>query len=165
MGRAVPGENGPALLYAASYARLVGLLALVADDRAEAHDVVQEAFARLLPRWATVGRYDDPEAWVRKVAFRLLSNRFRLARRFVHGGQDEPAEVRGPDANGVDVARALSLLSLLSLGQRQVIVLHHLLDLSVEETAAALGIPAGTVKSRLSRASPGHNSRRCSPRK
>lgn len=138
----------PEQLYVATYARLVGILALAARDRAEAHDVVQEAFARLLPRWSTVGRYDDPEAWVRRVAFRLLSNRWRKARRLVLGGTASGA-VPPPDSDGVDVSRALAELSL---EQRQVVVLHHLLDLSVAETAAELGVPEGTVKSRLHRA-------------
>jgi RNA polymerase sigma-70 factor (ECF subfamily) len=52
-------------------------------------------------------------------------------------------------SDGVDIARALALLPV---GQRQVVVLHHLLDLPVDEIARALGVPTGTVKSRLSRA-------------
>jgi RNA polymerase sigma-70 factor (ECF subfamily) len=42
-------------------------------------------------------------------------------------------------------------LRVLPLGQRQVIVLHHLVGLPVEEVARELGLPAGTVKSRLAR--------------
>lgn len=139
---------GPEALYAASYARLVGILSLVAASRHEAQDVVQEAFARLLPRWSTVGAYDDPEAWVRKVAFRLLSNRFRAARRLVSGDATDGAGAPGPDGERLDLVRSLARLPL---GQRQVIVLHHLFDLSVAEVAHELGVPAGTVKSRLSR--------------
>ena len=62
----------PREVYAACYGRLVGLLTLAAGSQAEAEDVVQEAFIRLLLRWERVCRYDDPEAWVRRVAFRLL---------------------------------------------------------------------------------------------
>jgi RNA polymerase sigma-70 factor (ECF subfamily) len=141
----------PRELYTACYARLVGVLALAAGSQAEAEDVVQEAFIRLLPRWARVCRYDDPEAWVRRVAFRLLWNRFRRARnalaalRHSRPSQNVPA----PSVDPVDVGRALAALSL---PQRQVVVLHHLLDLSVEQVAIELGIPVGTVKSRLGRA-------------
>lgn len=148
-GNGGTGDEGPAQLYAASYRRLVGIVGLVASDRAEAHDVVQEAFARLLPRWDQVGRYDDPEAWVRMVAFRLLSNRRRQARRLVLGDRGDGPDLPPPGSEAVDVARALAALPVV---QRQVVVLHHLLDLSVEETAAELGIPVGTVKSRLFRA-------------
>ena len=42
-------------------------------------------------------------------------------------------------------------LRALPLGQRQVVVLHHLVGLSIEEVAGELGVPAGTVKSRLAR--------------
>jgi RNA polymerase sigma-70 factor (ECF subfamily) len=147
----------PRELYAACYDRLVRVLTLVAGDRAEAEDVVQEAFVRLVPRWSKISAYDDPEAWVRAVAFRILSNRFRRARNAVVAARrsDDMRRARGVDhvaetsSDGVDIARALALLPI---GQRQVVVMHHLLDLSVEEIASALGVPAGTVKSRLSRA-------------
>jgi RNA polymerase sigma-70 factor (ECF subfamily) len=138
-------------LYAGSYTRLVGLVALVAGSREDAEEVVQEAFVRLLPRWGTVARYDDPEAWVRGVALRLLSNRFRKIRNGRvafrrHGGQPDVAE---PTADAVDVVRALSVLPV---ALRQVVVLHYLLGLEVAAVAAELQVPVGTVKSRLSRA-------------
>jgi RNA polymerase sigma-70 factor (ECF subfamily) len=145
----------PRELYSACYDRLVRVLTLVAGDRAEAEDVVQEAFVRLVPRWSKISTYDDPEAWVRAVAFRILSNRFRRARNAgvaarrsadSRRGVDQVAETSG---DGVDIARALALLPV---GQRQVVVLHHLLDLPVDDIASTLGVPVGTVKSRLSRA-------------
>jgi RNA polymerase sigma-70 factor (ECF subfamily) len=143
----------PRDLYAACYDRLVRVLTLVAGDRAEAEDVVQEAFVRLVPRWSKISMYDDPEAWVRAVAFRILSNRFRRARNAVVAARRSDDLRRGVDSeissDGVDIARALAVLPV---GQRQVVVLHHLLDLPVDEIAHALGVPVGTVKSRLSRA-------------
>ena len=143
----------PRDLYAACYDRLVRVLTLVAGDRAEAEDVVQEAFVRLVPRWSKISTYDDPEAWVRAVAFRILSNRFRRARNAVVAARrsDDLRRDQGSEisTDGVDIARALTALPV---GQRQVVVLHHLLDLPVDEIAQALGVPVGTVKSRLSRA-------------
>src|SRR4051794_8014389 len=64
-------------LYAAAYPRLVRALALVCGGKDDAEEAVQEAFVRLLTRWSTVGGYDDPEAWVRLVAFRLAVRRRR----------------------------------------------------------------------------------------
>jgi RNA polymerase sigma-70 factor (ECF subfamily) len=138
-------------LYASCYRRLVGVVALAAGSQAEAEECVQEAFIRLLRKWSTVSRYEDPEGWTRMVAFRLLSNRRRKARNgmlalFRHG---EPAPAAGPTGDQIDIARALAQLPL---GQRQVVVLYHLVDLDVAGVAAALGVSAGTVKSRLSRA-------------
>ena len=138
-------------LYAGSYARLVGLVSLVAGSREEAEEAVQEAFVWLLPRWSTVSHYDDPEAWVRGVALRLLSNRFRKIRNGVVAvrRQGPPAPVGPPSGDWVDMVRALSVLSL---PHRQVVVLHYLQGLDVAAVAAELQVPVGTVKSRLSRA-------------
>lgn len=147
----VDGDGGDVrALYAATYSRLVGILAVAAGDRGEAEEVVQEAFVRLIPRWPKISRYDDPEAWVRQVAFRLLANkqrRRRLSQRLqLRSGPDyAPAE----SEVALDVTRALMALPF---NQRQVVVLHHLLDLPVDQVATELGVPAGTVKSRLARA-------------
>jgi RNA polymerase sigma-70 factor (ECF subfamily) len=137
--------------YAGCYPRLVGLLALVSGNRADAEEVAQEAFVRLIPRWATVSAYDNPEAWVRTVAFRLLSNRRRRARNGLAAlsRAEQPVVEGPPSGDAVDVSRALAALTP---GQRQVVVLHYFVDLSVDEIAHDLGIAAGTVKSRLARA-------------
>jgi RNA polymerase sigma-70 factor (ECF subfamily) len=137
--------------YAASYGRLVAQLTIVTGSRADAEEVVQEAFVRLVPRWSKVSRYDDPEQWVRTVAWRLATSRWRRvitsARAFRRHG---PApDVAPPGTSALEVEE---LLSGLSLEHRQVLVLHYGLGLSVDECARELGIAADTVKSRLSRA-------------
>lgn len=138
-------------LYAASFSRLVGVVALAAASRAEAEECVQEAFVRLLREWPKVSRYDDPEAWVRLVAFRMLSNRRRKTRNGVRVllrvAAAEP--VAGPTVDDVGVRTALASLPV---GQRQVVVLHYLLDMDLDEISRVLAVPSGTVKSRLSRA-------------
>lgn len=138
------------LLYAAAYPRLVSVVAVAAGSRAEAEEVVQEAFARLLPRWSAVSRYDDPEAWVRTVAVRLLSNRFRKARngRTAYARHGAPDPVEEPSADRVDLDRALAGLPA---AQRHALVLHHLCGLPVAQVAADLGVPVATVKARLQR--------------
>lgn len=106
---------------------------------------------RLLREWPKVSRYDDPEAWVRLVAFRMLSNRRRKTRNGVRVllrvAAAEP--VAGPTVDGVGVRTALASLPV---GQRQVVVLHYLLDMDLDEISRVLAVPSGTVKSRLSRA-------------
>ncbi|HEV7898871.1 MAG TPA: sigma factor-like helix-turn-helix DNA-binding protein [Planosporangium sp.] len=57
--------------YAASARRVVHHVYAVCGDLAEAQDVVQEAYARAWQKWSTLADYDDPEAWVRTVAWRL----------------------------------------------------------------------------------------------
>jgi RNA polymerase sigma-70 factor (ECF subfamily) len=138
-------------LYAASYARLVGLLTVVCGNAADAEEVVQEAFARLIPAWDKVRGYDDPEAWLRAVAFRLSTSRWRRARVAARGlvRLGPPPDVPPPDGDRLDAER---LLAALPRGYREVLVLYHGLGLPVGEIATELGIAPGTVKSRLSRA-------------
>jgi RNA polymerase sigma factor (sigma-70 family) len=137
-------------LYAASYGRLVAVVGAVCRDRSVAEEAVQDAFVRLLDRWPTVRRYDDPEAWLRSVALGFASNRRRKSR---NGWRavlrlGPPDDVAPPSGDAVDLRRALGALPL---AQRQVVVLQHL-GLPVQEIARQLDLPTGTVKSRLSRA-------------
>lgn len=137
-------------LYAACYPRLVRVVGAVAGDRDEAEDAVQEAFIRLIGRWGSVSRYDDPEAWLRKVAFGFVSNRRRKVRNGVRalvrrGVGDHAAALSG---DRVDLERALQSLPI---AQRQVLVLVHVVGLGVEDASHELAVPVGTVKSRLAR--------------
>ena len=137
--------------YLRNYKRLVAELYGVVGNLQEAEDVVQEAFARASTRWDRVGGYDLPEAWVRRVALNLASNSLRRARRalalYARIGPAPP--VPPPSVEGLALGQALGRLRHR---HREVLVLHYLAELSVEEIAQALGIPAGTVKGRLSRA-------------
>jgi RNA polymerase sigma-70 factor (ECF subfamily) len=136
-------------LYAASYRRLLGQLIGVTGSVAEAEDVVQEAFVRGLDRPRQMLDADNPEAWLRTVAVNLARSRWRRAQRFVGLAPRLVQEPREGDTDGHVVL--LQALRKLPAGQREVIALHHLADLTVEQVAQTLGIPTGTVKARLSR--------------
>jgi RNA polymerase sigma-70 factor (ECF subfamily) len=145
-------DQGFAELYHAAYRRLVSQLFAFTADLAEAQDAVQEAFARALARPGTLAQVDNPEAWLRTVAINVVRRRWRrrmvldtilLRERPVQRFVDPPP---GPD--GTDLRAAIAGLSRQ---YREVIVLHYLADLPVEEVATLLGVPVGTVKSRLSR--------------
>lgn len=136
--------------YRASYERLVRQLVAVTGRRQDAEDVVQEAFARAAQRWEQLSRYDKPEAWVRQVAMRLVIDELRRVRRALaalvrHG---PPAPAPGPSET---LPAVVDALRLVPLRYRQVLVLHHLADLPVDEVAAELRLPVGTVTARLSR--------------
>ena len=136
-------------IYAASYRRLLGQLIALTGNVAEAEDAVQEAFVRGLGHPARLLGADNPEAWLRTVAVNWTRSRWRRAQRLVGLAPrlvDEPSE--GDSDEAIDVLRALRSLPA---GQREVIALHHLADLTVEQVADTLGVPAGTVKSRLTR--------------
>ena len=136
-------------LYATSYRRLLGQLIGVTGNVAEAEDVVQEAFVRGLDHPRRLLGADNPEAWLRTVAVNLARSRWRRAQRLVGLAPRLVDAPRESDSDGHIVL--LQALRALPAGQREAIALHHLADLTVEEVAATLGLPTGTVKARLSR--------------
>jgi RNA polymerase sigma-70 factor (ECF subfamily) len=144
------GDRSFEEFFAATYGRLVGLLFAFLHDQAQAEDAVQDAFASALLRWRNLRRYHDPEAWVRKVAFRRAIDHYRRDRRRLRAllrlGPPPPLPPVGADH--LDLVRALRRLPV---AQREVLVLHHIAELAVERVAAELGVPVGTVKSRLVR--------------
>lgn len=148
-----PDDRDIGSFYLATCPRLVRLLMAAGSSHADAEEIAQDTYVRLLPRWDRVRRYDDPEGWVRSVAIRLLISRARRARvarlGLVRLTAHPAPQLGGLDPGAVAVAQALATLPL---NQRAVVVLHHLLDLPVEQVADELQIPVGTVKSRLARA-------------
>jgi RNA polymerase sigma-70 factor (ECF subfamily) len=136
-------------LYAASYRRLLGQLIGVTGNVAEAEDVVQEAFVRGLDHPRRLLGADNPEAWLRTVAVNLARSRWRRTQRLVGLAPRLVAAPRESDTDGHMVL--LKAVRALPAGQREAIALHHLADLTVEQVAATLGLPTGTVKARLSR--------------
>jgi RNA polymerase sigma-70 factor, ECF subfamily len=148
-GRDATDDDGFRDFYQAVFRRLVGQLFLVTGDVHEAEDVVQEALTRAAVRWDRLASYDLPEAWVRRVALNLSASRARDLRRRarVLAGLASPTL---PDASEDALALA-DAMRRLPVRQRQAVVLHHLLGMSVEEAARTLNAPAGTVKSWLAR--------------
>jgi RNA polymerase sigma-70 factor, ECF subfamily len=144
------GDDSFAAFYTASYQRLLGQLFALTGDLAEAENLLQEAYARAFARWAQVRAYDYPEAWVRRVALNLAAMAARRLRRRAAAllRLDPPPAVPELSPELLDLHHALRALPL---GQRQVIVLHHLVGLPVEEVARELRVPTGTVNSRLVR--------------
>ena len=138
-------------LYQARFGDLATQLYAYLGDRAEAQDVVQEAFVRAWQRWPQISEYDDPVAWIRRVAWNLATSRHRrraVARRFLLRAAPPETE---PGANPDRVALVAALRQLPER-QRRAVVLHYLADLSVADIAAEIGVAQGTVKSWLHRA-------------
>jgi RNA polymerase sigma-70 factor (ECF subfamily) len=137
--------------YAATVQRVVHHVYAVCGDLAEAQDVTQEAYVRAWQRWSTLADYDDPEAWVRTVAWRLAANRWRSLRRWLAArtrlGLPQPVPGPTPDRIALIVS-----MRRLSEPQRRVVVLHYLHDMPVAEVARSTGMPVGTVKVYLARA-------------
>jgi RNA polymerase sigma factor (sigma-70 family) len=138
-------------VYDASYQRLVVQLLGVCGDLAEAEDAVQEAFIKAIRQGERFAGVDNPEAWLRTVAVKHVRNRWRhlaVVRRVRVPAPGSGREVElSPDHVAVVAA-----LAQLPHDLRLTAVLHYVADLSTAKVAAELGVPEGTVKSRLSRA-------------
>lgn len=134
--------------YAGERVRLVRALALTLGDADLAAEAIDEACTRAYERWAAVSA-GSPGAWVYRVGLNwaLSVLRSRRRRRAKAPLYDAPAGPADPGEPAVAAA-----LAALDPKHRSVVVCRHLLGWSVRETAAALHLREGTVKSRLSRA-------------
>lgn len=124
-------------------------LALTLRDLDLAADATDEAMARAYQHWRSVKNYTNPEGWAYRVGLNWARSRMRKNKREVVGFRldDRPGPETAPTDPGITEA-----LAVLPVNQRAVVVLRFYYDWSTEQVAKSLGIPKGTVKSRLSRA-------------
>jgi RNA polymerase sigma-70 factor, ECF subfamily len=149
----VTDEEQLAQFVAGEYPGLVAALSLVCGDRTAAEDAVQEALARAVVAQRR-GTIDSLPAWVRVVALNQLRNRWRSRSREQKATQrlldtQVPSVVDDDLEDSMDLVAALASLSRR---QREAVALHYRLGLSVAETAQAMRVSNGTVKTLLSRA-------------
>ena len=142
-------------LFQTQYEPLVGLARLLLDDRGQAEDVVQEAFARTYASWARVRKHDDPLPYLRTAVVNLARGGLRRRRtvrrtRLVPVGDSLSAE-----STAVEHERTRELAAAvrtLPRRQRECVVLHYYLDAPIAEVAETLDISSGAVKQHLHRA-------------
>ncbi|MGZ8578886.1 MAG: RNA polymerase sigma factor [Actinomycetota bacterium] len=124
--------------------RLLRILSVITGSRAEAEDLAQEAFTRVLTRWAAVAAMEDPAGYLHRTAMNLFRNQYRRARvalgRTVGLGPEQ--DVFKPVEDRDAAARALGALTPR---QRAALVLTEALGYSGEEAGQLLGIKASTV--------------------
>jgi RNA polymerase sigma-70 factor, ECF subfamily len=141
------------------HAPLVAHLARLTGDHALAEDLAQETFLRLI-RDARLYQYPRPFLpWLYTIARNQAINHARSAyERHVQRAPKAPTTPETPGAAAPDPAEWLErqerrdglrqALAELTFEQRETLSLRFGQELSVQETAAVLGLPAGTVKSR-----------------
>ncbi len=133
--------------YRRCYVDIVRTLGFTLGDVELATEAADEAMARTYARWATVSTYDNPAGWTYRVGLNWArSVHRRLARQLPVFRKRDTLE---PEFTDPAIAEALRSLDT---DLRAVVVLRLYADWSVAETAEALGIKPGTVKSRLHRA-------------
>ena len=138
-------------LFRAHYGRLVRALTVVSGSQEAAADAVQEAFVKAHQKWRTVGEYDDPVGWIRRVAINRLRDghrgdvrKERALVRLAAGAPDTVDAAEPTDSDQLGAAMAD-----LPKQQRLSLALYYLEGLSVAETAAALELSEGAVKYHL----------------
>jgi RNA polymerase sigma-70 factor (ECF subfamily) len=159
IGRSIAGDL-------AAYSQLVGRYQLHAlrvaaaiVGPAGAEDATQDAFVRA---FSALARFDPLKPflpWLTTIVANTARNQRRSARRWERSTTTGArvhlvGEVDGPEALAVQRSEddeLFAALARLPRGQRRVITCRYLMDLTEQETATVLGIPRGTVKSRLAR--------------
>jgi RNA polymerase sigma-70 factor, ECF subfamily len=141
--------------YADHYRSALGLAWTLTGSRGAAEELVQDSFIEVFRRWSTVGAYDDPAAYLRRVVSTRAVSRWRKAQRELAvrvrvGGRRADTE-RSVDQPLRD-AEFWSAVRALPARQAQIVALHYVEELTVVEIAEVLGVKEGTVKTSLFRA-------------
>lgn len=153
--RVVVGGSVPSTvdaLFEQSYASIVRALVLLGGDLAAAEDATQEAFVQACVRWNRISRYDNPGAWVRRVAINKLHNANRSRRRgeaALRRMNTDDTTAPSPSDTESDLVAGLRQLPYK---QRLCAVLYFVEGLSIAEVAETMEISPGSVSQHLSRA-------------
>jgi RNA polymerase sigma-70 factor (sigma-E family) len=162
MTRFAAGDPTPEVSFeafaAGSSTRLLRSAYLLCGDRQIAEDLLQTAMIRTGRRWSAAR--SAPEAYARAVLVNLARDEARRARRRVEEVLGDEQAADGQEHHRLsdhaervaDRDAVLAALAALPQRQREVIVLRFYADLSVTETATAIGASPGTVMSYTSRA-------------
>jgi len=127
---------------------------LLCGDWYLADDLVQDALAKLYVHWRRVSGRGEVDAYVRRMLVNgFLASRRRAWRHEVVAAELPEAPAPGSTESAVDGTRDMLRRALAQLqpSQRTIVVLRYWDDLSVEQTAAALGCSTGNVKSQAAR--------------
>ncbi len=149
--RAAADAEAFAWFFTAEYPRVVRSLSHLLR-REDAEDVAQEAFARLHQHWAKVSRYEQPDAWVRRVALNraiTLATREGKRHQREHRADLSPRDVAAP---GVPDMRVGDALRTLPVKQRMLVVLYYYEDRPLSDAAELLDMTPGAAKVALHRA-------------
>jgi RNA polymerase sigma-70 factor (ECF subfamily) len=136
----------------ATYARMLDIAYRILRDRELAEDAAQQALVdawRTLPHLRDVARF---EAWTYRILVRACHREVRRRGRLVLLGSIAEPSVPDGLANVHDRDLLERAFRTLSMDQRTVVVLHHSVGLTLDQIAEVVGVPAGTVSSRLARA-------------
>jgi RNA polymerase sigma-70 factor (ECF subfamily) len=144
------------------FERLYNFACWLTQDRHEAEDLVQETYAKALKGFSSFQAGTNFRAWI----YKILRNTFLTSRTGLKSAATEPLEVDGEEVNLPAVKETPESILLqrsdwnllqqaleqLPVASREVLLLCEVEEMSYQEISSLLGIPMGTVMSRLSRA-------------
>jgi DNA-directed RNA polymerase specialized sigma24 family protein len=133
--------------YRACREEIVRALVLMVGHRDLGLEAADEAFARALERWADVSGYANPEGWVYRVGANWARSKLRRRTFILDGLFGDSVYI-----DDLPEPELLTAVEHLPIKYRSVIVARFFLDWSVQQTAEALNLPEGTVKTRQARA-------------
>ena len=135
----------------AETARFHGALRLLTRDRAEAEDLLQDAFLKVWERWGHVRSLEDPTGYLYRTGMNLYRKRLRRAAVVLrHGLRPRPSRDDLDEVESRDLV--LRALTTLSPRQRMALVLTDLLGYPSEEAGRLMGVRASTVRVLVSQA-------------
>ena len=155
-----PGRIGAGELYRAHASFITGVLARMGAHTHELPDLVQEVFLTAHRRGGFLPETAQPTTWLAQIAVNVLRNARRTRRRRpLTPGEPDRTQATGPDPEraaetAAELRAAFECLDTLDEAHREAFVLFELEKLSAADVGVALGVPTGTVYSRV------HNARK-----
>jgi RNA polymerase sigma-70 factor (ECF subfamily) len=137
-------------LFAANYPKLAGWVRRLVDDDETAHEIASEAFVRLLSRWSSPAKLDNPQSYLYMIATNLVRDHWRKMERERRAMRSVTAnagsEAFTDPAQDVDVRE---LIQQLPSRLRDPFLLHYYAGFGIREIAVLLKRPDGTIKADL----------------
>jgi RNA polymerase sigma factor (sigma-70 family) len=132
--------------YEAEARTLFRRLWLITGNRAEAEELMQDAFLKVWERWDRVGGMDDPVGYLYRTAMNLFRKRYRRAMLAVRRTVGlAPSNDDFSDADDRQVVR--HILATVPPRQRAALVLTEMLGFTSKEAGDALGVTDATIRS------------------
>ena len=137
-------------LFAANYPKLAGWVRRLVNDDETAHEIASEAFVRLLSKWTSPDKLDNPQSYLYMIATNLVRDHWRKTERerraLRHVTANTEREPYSDPAQEVDVRE---LIQALPSRLREPFLLHYYAGFGVREISVLLKRPEGTIKADL----------------
>lgn len=137
-------------LFAANYPKLAGWVRRLVDDDETAHEIASEAFVRLLSRWTSLSKLDNPQSYLFMIATNLVRDHWRKAERERRAMRNVTAGAeREPVLDPAQDVHVRSLIQDLPPRLRDPFLLHYYAGFGLREISLLLKRPEGTIKADL----------------